>query len=96
MPLIYAHKKEYNLTPEIVKEIITLRQENPQEWSVGRLAKKFNVEPSKVNVLTGISKTKQEQVLVELEAAKAKWNPASRRAKVDKGRRKEMWLRAEF
>lgn len=96
MPIIYAHKKEYNLTPEIVKEIIALRQENPVKWSVGQLAKKFNVDIKKINVITGFSKIKQEKALAQLEAAKAKWNEASRRARVDKTRRKQMWLRGEF
>lgn len=96
MPIIYAHKKEYNLTPEIVKEIIQLRQEDPVKWSVGQLAKKFNVDIKKINVITGFSKIKQEKALAQLEAAKAKWNEASKRARVDKARRKQMWLRGEF
>ncbi|WPK25679.1 hypothetical protein PUMCH_003004 [Australozyma saopauloensis] len=96
MPIIYAHKKEYNLTPEIVQEIITLRQEDPEKWSVSKLAQKFNIEPSKVNILTGCSVAKQQKVLAELETVKKAWNETTRRARKDRVRRKQMWLRGEF
>ncbi|RKP28881.1 hypothetical protein METBISCDRAFT_28698 [Metschnikowia bicuspidata] len=96
MPIIYAHKKEYNLTPEIVQEIIALRHEDPEKWSVAKLAQKFNVDTRKVNVITGFSKEKQEKVLSELQTVKSQWNAGKTSARHDRLRRKQMWLRAEF
>lgn len=96
MPIIYAHKKEYNLTPEIAQEIIRLRKEDPNKWTVGNLAKKFNVEANKVNVITGFSPSRQQKVLAEIEAAKIRMKDAAKRARADRVKRKLMWLRGEF
>lgn len=96
MPLIYAHKKEYNLTPDIVKEIITLRQEDPEKWSVNKLAQKFNIAAHKVNVITGFSRSKQEKVLRQLHEVQNKWHATTKKARSDRLKRKQMWLRAEF
>lgn len=96
MPIIYAHKKEYNLTPETVQEIIELRHEDPEKWSVAKLAQKFNVDTRKVNVITGFSKEKQKKVLSELQTVKSQWNAGKKSARHDRLRRKQMWLRAEF
>lgn len=96
MPVIYGAKRDYSLTPEIVMQIIKLRQEDADSWSIAKLAAKFNVDPKKVNVITGFSEAKQQKALAELEKLKASWPDSKRHARVDRGRRKDMWLRGEF
>ncbi|GBL47741.1 hypothetical protein ACI3LY_003388 [Candidozyma auris] len=98
MPLIYGIKKEkdYSLTPEVVGEILKLRRENPDEWTVPKLAKKFNVDKVKVNVISGISKERQEKVLQELEEVKSTWSAKRKLARQDREKRTQQWLRGEF
>lgn len=98
MPLIYGIKKEkdYSLTPEVVGEILKLRRENPDEWTVPKLAKKFNVDKVKVNVISGISKERQEKVLQELEEVKLTWSAKRKLARQDREKRTQQWLRGEF
>lgn len=96
MPIIYATKKDNSLTPEIVQEIIALRKENPDKWSISKLATKFGVEAKKVNVITGASKEKQEKVLAQLAEQQSQWTEKRRLAREDRRKRKQMWLTNEF
>ncbi|KAF3988332.1 hypothetical protein FT663_04088 [Candidozyma haemuli var. vulneris] len=98
MPLIYGIKKQkdYSLTPEVVGEILKLRQENPDEWTIPKLAKKFNVDKTRVNVISGISKDRQAKVLKELETIKESWSARRSLARQDREKRTQQWLRGEF
>lgn len=96
MPIIYATKKEYDLTLEIVEQIFTLRHDNPKEWTIAKLAAKFNVDPKKVNIVTGLSEQKQLAILLKLERQKEKWSQKKKVARDDRKKRKQMWLRNEF
>ncbi|QEL57988.1 hypothetical protein SBP28_000016 [Candidozyma auris] len=89
-------EKDYSLTPEVVGEILKLRRENPDEWTVPKLAKKFNVDKVKVNVISGISKERQEKVLQELEEVKSTWSAKRKLARQDREKRTQQWLRGEF
>ncbi|GEQ71114.1 hypothetical protein JCM33374_g4795 [Metschnikowia sp. JCM 33374] len=96
MPIIYATKKDNSLTPEIVQEIIALRNEDPEKWSIAKLAAKFNVEPKKVNVITGINKDRQSRILAQLVDQQSQWSERRTLAREDRVKRKQMWLRNEF
>lgn len=98
MPLIYGIKKEkdYSLTPDVVQEILKLRQENPNEWTIPKLARKFNIDKTKVNVISGISKERQAKVLEELEAVKLTWSGKRKLARQDREKRTQQWLRGEY
>lgn len=96
MPLIYATLKDNSLTPELVEQIVTLRAENPDKWSIAKLAAKFNVDAKKVNVITGVSKEKQAQVLDQLKELKSHWPVKKLHAREDVVRRKHMWLSNKF
>lgn len=98
MPLIYGIKREkdYSLTPDIVQEIVKLRHEDPETWTVSKLAAKFNVDMKKVNVLTGISKERQAQVQKQLDLIKETWKEKRRVARSDREKRTQMWLRNEI
>lgn len=97
-PLIYnATKREYDLTPEIVSEIVELRTQDPATWTVGKLAKKFGIEQHKVNVLTAtVSKERKTQIEGDLDMLKSKWSPNKTRGRSDRSKRLQMWLRNEF
>ncbi|QBM89759.1 ribosomal protein subunit L20 [Metschnikowia aff. pulcherrima] len=96
MPIIYATKKDNSLTPETVQEIIALRNEDPEKWSIAKLAAKFNVDAKKVNVITGISRKKQLLVLAQLLGQEKEWTEKRRLAREERRKRKQMWLRNEF
>lgn len=96
MPVIYGAKKDYTLTPETIKQIIKLRSEDPEKWTIAKLATKFNVDAKKVNVVTGFSKLKQLIMLAELTKLQSEWSDLRKLARQDKQKRKQMWLRGEF
>ncbi|OVF09926.1 putative mitochondrial 54S ribosomal protein [Clavispora lusitaniae] len=96
MPLIWGAKKDYSLTPDIIQEIITLRNQDPHKWSIAKLAAKFGVATNKVNVITGFSMAKQQKILEELQAVKESWSDKRKIARDDRQRRKQMWLRNEY
>lgn len=96
MPIIYATRKDNSLTPDLVREMVTLRLENPDKWTVAALSAKFNVDRKKVNVVTGVCKERQLAVLQELEKQQKKWLEKKRHARDDRWKRKQMWLRSEF
>lgn len=96
MPVIYGAKKDYTLTPEIIEQIVKLRSEDSDKWTIAKLAAKFNVDAKKVNVITGFSKQKQQKMLQELKKLKDGWSDQRKLAREDRQRRKQMWLRGEF
>lgn len=98
MPLIYGVQKlkDHLLTPEVVGEILKLRQQDANQWTISKLAQKFNLDKTKVNVITGISKDRQKKVLSELESVKEAWSSKRKLARQDREKRVQQWLRGEF
>lgn len=96
MPVIYGAKKDYTLTPDIIEQIIKMRTDDPQTWTIAKLAAKFNVDPKKVNVITGFSLQKQQVMLQELTKLKNGWSEKRRLARQDRHKRKQQWLRGEY
>lgn len=96
MPVIYGAKRDYTLTPEIIEQIIKLRSEDPDTWTIAKLAARFNVDAKKVNVVTGFSHQKQQRMLLELTKLKSEWSEKKALARQDRHRRKQQWLRGEF
>lgn len=98
MPVVYGSKaeKSYEVTPEIVKQIQDLRDSNPSEWTVNKLAKKFNTSPEFVKVTTSIAKERSTGLSQELDALKQQWPVQKQRARINRKRRVELWLRNEF
>lgn len=96
MPVIYGAKKDYDLTPEIIEQIVKLRTEDSNKWTIAKLAEKFNIDAKKVNVITGFSLQKQQKMLQELTKLKKGWSQSRKMAREDRTKRKQMWLRGEF
>ncbi|CAN3356261.1 large ribosomal subunit protein mL58 [Diutina catenulata] len=85
-PVIHAHRavadRAYDVTPETVAEIVKLRQEDPTQWTISKLAKKFGVAQNVVNVVSGTLKDKPQ--VVETPTME------------ERRKRRMMWLRGEF
>lgn len=98
MPVVYASSAnpDYSVTPEIVSEIQSLRDSNPQEWTVNKLARKFQVSPAFVKVTTSINQVRKETLAQQEEAQKQQWPLQKQKARIDRKRRVELWLRNEF
>lgn len=97
-PIIYGYSKEksYNITPQMVKQIVELRNQNPAEWTISKLAKKFGIDQMKVNVITGLNKQRVEQIGEELDAFKKTWPTSKLNSREDRKKRVSMWLRNEY
>lgn len=98
MPLIHGYNKEktYEITPEIVKQIIELRNEDPIKWTISTLAKKFELPKYKVNVISGVSEMKQKYDLRNLQEEKLKWHDHKLQARLDRVKRNQLSLRNEY
>lgn len=98
MPLIYGIKaeKEYNVTPDVVAEVRRLREEDPAQWTVNKLAKKFGISRMVANVITQESRARQSQISEELAELKKSWPLAKSQGRIDRRKRVQMWLRNEF
>ncbi|CAK9441743.1 mitochondrial 54S ribosomal protein mL58 [Lodderomyces beijingensis] len=97
MPIIRQfkapHQREYTITAETVVEMKKLRAENPREWTLRALSKKFNVELEK---LVYFFRTDMEKARKSEGSHGDKLELGLRRTALDRQKRREMWLRNEF
>jgi hypothetical protein len=98
MPVVYASKatKSYEITPDQVAQMQALRSAAPAEWTVNKLAAKFGVTPDFVKVTTSIDSERKAQLARELAAQQQQWPLHKQKARVNRKRRVELWLRNEF
>lgn len=85
MPIIYGHSKSYEVDGATALEIQNLRSSNPQEWTVSKLVKKYNVNPHFIINLTKDIKPKVKGV-----------SPKLNTRQLDQKKRVQMWLRNEY
>lgn len=97
MPLIHGYgNATYDITPKLVEEILTLRNQDPSTWTISKLARHFDVDKAKVNVITGSHKERQEVVEQALQHQQNTWHDHKRLAREDRRKRVQMWLRNEY
>ncbi|CAH2353437.1 54S ribosomal protein L20, mitochondrial [[Candida] railenensis] len=98
MPIIYSSKadRKYDITPDIVAEIQQLRSSNSAEWTVNKLAKKFGVSPSFVKVTTEVNEGRKAELSQQQKAERESWPVQKQKARINRKRRVELWLRNEF
>lgn len=98
MPLIYGMPKEktYNITPDVAKEILRLRNEDPNNWTVRKLAQKFGISVSAANVLSGYNKSRYHEIQKELDEVKKTWSEKKSVSRNDRRKRVQLWLRNEY
>lgn len=97
MPLIYgiSNSRNYDVTPEIVKRIVELRAEDPNRWTIAKLAREFSINQNVVNVVTGVNKERKGKLNTELEEMKKDWSQNKAISREDRKKRVQMWLRNE-
>lgn len=86
----------YHLKEEDVTEIRRLRNEDPVQWSVGRLARKFDCSPIFIQMAAPAPSGHQEWIDAKLERKKARWGPKKLQAREDRKRRAEMLYRGDL
>ena len=94
-PLVNRHFKpteKYHLSEEDVAEMRRLRAEDPKEWSVLALAKKYQCSAVFVMLATkgkaGEAHTAASKA--RLDAVKERWGPIRTKARVERTKRREM------
>ncbi|KAL0942657.1 mitochondrial 54S ribosomal protein mL58 [Colletotrichum truncatum] len=86
----------YHLTRDDVAEIRRLRAEDPVQWSVGALARKFDCSETFITICTPAPREHKERIARKLEAVKGRWGSIRTKAREDRTRRKEMLFRGEL
>lgn len=84
--------KRYHLTETDLAEMRSLRSQDPLEWSVKKLAKKFDCSRLFVMFVTeklGVQKKDQQEQVTTL--VKSRWSDKKRVAREDRQLRKETW-----
>lgn len=86
MPIIYgASKRNYDVSLDVAKEILQLRVNDPQQWTVSKLSKKYSVDPNFIMTITKDMKPKNQSPPSPLTSHQ-----------VNQKKRVEMWLRNEY
>ncbi|CAK7271674.1 hypothetical protein SEPCBS57363_004744 [Sporothrix epigloea] len=92
----YAPTKQYHLTEQDVAELRRLRTLDPIEWSVHRLARKFECSPIFVMLAVRSSPEHRQAKLAEAEAARSRWGPIRSKARSNRVKRREMLYKGEL
>ncbi len=82
--------KQYHLTEEDVAEMRRLRTLDPLEWSVQRLARKFQCSPIFVMIVVRSSSEHQARRQEQLAAVRQRWGPIRTKARADRAKRLEL------
>lgn len=95
-PVIKPQPTKYHLTEADLDEMRRLRAEDPMEWSVGKLAKKYDCSPLFVSAATsGIAPEKKEMQQQVTDIVKSRWGTKRRVAREDRALRRERWYKDE-
>ncbi|CCF59441.1 hypothetical protein KAFR_0H00320 [Kazachstania africana CBS 2517] len=83
--------KTYHLKPEQVQEIIKLRKENPTIYTRKTLAKKYDVSPLFISIVSSVSPERSKEMDRRLQTIKSRWHEQRAVAREDRKKRKQMW-----
>ncbi|OAA33265.1 hypothetical protein AAL_00730 [Moelleriella libera RCEF 2490] len=93
----YKHRTaRYHLKEEDMEEMRRLRAEDPAEWTVNRLARKFECSEVFVKMVAPAPAGHKAWLQETLDRKKARWGPSKTRARDDRRRRAEMVYRGEL
>jgi len=87
---------KYHLTKADVEEMRRLRAEDPVEWSVLKLARRYNCSPIFVMLTTKTSEEYRASVRARIDEARRQWGPIRTKARADRRKRMEMLYRGEI
>jgi hypothetical protein len=89
-------EKRYHVTEEQMTEMRQLRKDNPSEWSVKKLSKKYDCSPVFVSFVTSeVAKEQKEKQKQVTDFVKSRWGIKRRTAREDRAVRKDRWFRDE-
>ncbi|CEI67297.1 hypothetical protein FVEN_g5799 [Fusarium venenatum] len=86
----------YNLTAADIKEMKQLRQEDPETWSVNKLAEKFGCSVIFVKMAAPAPEAHLENVKRKQERRESRWGAIRTNAREERKRRTEMLYRGEL
>lgn len=86
----------HHLTKEQVEEIRRLRSQDPEEFSVLKLSRKYNCSPIFVMMACRSSAEHKAAMKERLAKQKERWGPIRTQARIDRRKRKVMLLRGEL
>ncbi|KAL7623406.1 hypothetical protein AAE478_007088 [Parahypoxylon ruwenzoriense] len=92
-PVLHPHTPKYNVTREQVDEMRELRAQDPELWSVLRLAERYQCGPLFVMMCCRPDRTHRDRQRERLDAVKARWGPARAQAREERQKRKALLLR---
>ncbi|KAF4548819.1 putative ribosomal protein subunit L20 [Elsinoe fawcettii] len=87
-------ERKYHLKPEDVEEIRKLRQMDPKQWTVKRLAEFFDCNEFFIRLCASSPEAKAEED-AKIDSIKGRWGRTKREAREDRQRRKELWGKAD-
>jgi hypothetical protein len=87
-----TRQRKYNVTEEQVEEMRRLRAEDPVQWSVLKLAAKFDCTPMFVMICCRPSDEHHAKERQRLQAIKARWGPRRTKAREDRFKRRTLLL----
>lgn len=87
-------EKRYHVTEAEADEIRALRAQDPTEWSINKLAKKYDCSHLFVKFVVGKLAPETKKMQQDVTAAvKSNWSKSKRTAREDREIRKELWQR---
>lgn len=91
-PLKPIEEKKYHLSPDDVREMQRLRNEDPRTWTIDKLAEKFGTGTFFVRMA---ARNKEAGIAHEerLRETKQQWGKKRKQAKEDRIKRKALWGR---
>lgn len=88
-------EKKYHLREKEIEEIRRLRTEDPNKWTMNKLADRFQCSQFFIGMVAKAPKGRIELAKKDLEAVKQKWGQRRTRAREDRQKRRELWGRDE-
>lgn len=88
-----AQKQQYHLTMADFVEIQRLRYEDPDKWTRKALAKKFKCSLYTISIASRPHPERDTEMSRRLEVIKSIWDTRRSRARVNRQRRRKLWLR---
>ncbi|KAI6092169.1 mitochondrial ribosomal protein subunit L20-domain-containing protein [Hypoxylon rubiginosum] len=92
-PELEAPTPKYNVTREQVDEMRRLRADDPEAWSVHRLAERFGCTPYFVMMCCRADRDHRDRERARLDAVKARWGPIRAAAREERKKRKALLLK---
>ncbi|KAH9906614.1 mitochondrial ribosomal protein subunit L20-domain-containing protein [Xylariomycetidae sp. FL2044] len=87
---------KYSVTREQVDEMRALRAEDPDKWSVVRLADKYGCTPYFVLMCCKANREHQARERERLAAIKARWGPIRTQAREERRKRKALLMKGQI